>query len=416
MTAMLSFRHGCLFLTLLCAVTGVAAQQAGGDTHVRAIKTQTVEVHYDVAHGSPGLLAVELWYTTDEGKSWLRYGADADRVSPVAFRPPAVGLYGFYIVVSNQAGASSGPPQSGTAPHAYCLVDRTAPVVQLHTVATSVDSAGGRTVNLGWSAYDTHPAERGIAIYYQRSGRSTWQLIESGVPNVKQYRWQVPAEVSGPVRLKLAVVDRAGNLTERTSAEVVLDPPAAPSAAQVLSPAAVGRTSEPSRRRQRQQPPSPSDARRARKLCELGSWHLVRGELGVASERFGEALELDPTLLEARSDLAGVLYDQGRFERALREYRRVLALSPTEAHALMGSALSHVGLKEFSKASLVLEQMLLTEPENGETWLNLGDVGSMMGGHARARMCWQKAAEYSPAGSETLLHARRRLKAYPARR
>ena len=373
MTAMLSFRHGCLFLTLLCAASGVASQQAGGDTHVRAVRTQSVEVHYDVAHDSPGLLAVELWYTRDEGKSWLRYGADADRVSPAAFRPPTVGLYGFYIVVSNQAGASSGPPQSGTAPHAYCLVDRTAPVVQLHTVAKSVDSAGGRTVNLGWSAYDTHPAERGISIYYQRSGRNTWQLIESGVPNVKQYRWQVPAEVSGPVRVKLAVVDRAGNLTERTSAEVVLDP-------------------------------SPSDARRARKLCELGSWHLVRGELSVASERFGEALELDPTLLEARSDLAGILYDQGRFERALREYRRVLALSPTEAHALMGSALSHVGLKEFGKASLVLEQMLLTEPENGETWLNLGDVGSMMGRHARARMCWQKAAEYSP-----------RLEAYPAR-
>jgi tetratricopeptide (TPR) repeat protein len=142
----------------------------------------------------------------------------------------------------------------------------------------------------------------------------------------------------------------------------------------------------------------------------------VRGELNVASARFGEALELDPTLLEARNDLAGILYDQGRYGRALREYQRVLALSPTEPHALMGSALSQVGLKDFSKASVVLEQMLLTEPENGETWLNLGDVASMMGRHTRARMCWQKAAEYSPAGSETLLHARRRLEAYPARR
>jgi len=416
MTAMLSFGHGCLFLTLLCAASGVAAQQAGGETHIRAVSTQSVEVHYDVAHGSPGLLAVDLWYTTDEGKSWLRYGADADCVSPVAFRPPTEGLYGFYIVVSNQVGASSGPPQSGTAPQAYCLVDRTAPVVQLHTVARSVDSAGGRTVNLGWSAYDTHPAGRGISIYYQQSGQRTWQLIESSLPNVRQYRWQVPPEVSGPVRFKLAVVDRAGNLSERTSAEVVLDRPAVPMAAKVLSPAAVVRASEPRRQRQRQQPPSPSDARRARKLCDLGSWHLVRGELNVASERFGEALELDPTLLEARNDLAGILYDQGRYGQALREYQRVLAFSPTEPHALMGSALSQVGLKEFSKASVALEQMLLTEPENGEIWLNLGDVASMMGDHARARMCWQKAGDYSPAGSETFLHARRRLEAYPARR
>lgn len=60
-------------------------------------------------------------------------------------------------------------------------------------------------------------------------------------------------------------------------------------------------------------------------LYDLATWHRLRGEYDLAAARLREALELNPRLLNARNDWAGVLFLQGRHDEAEQEYRAVLA-------------------------------------------------------------------------------------------
>ena len=82
----------------------------------------------------------------------------------------------------------------------------------------------------------------------------------------------------------------------------------------------------------------------------------------------------------------------------------------------MGLALARVARNEFALASTALQELLLAQPESAKTWLHLGDVGEKMGNRARARMCWQKAAELSSSDSDTASRARERLEMLAARR
>ncbi len=404
--------HGCLLTALLSVVAG--AEFSPNTPEHPAVRTQVIELHYRIAPETMPLIKVDLWYTTDQGRSWWHYGSDADCTPPMIFRAPGEGLYGLYIVAANRAGCSSGPPQPGTPPQSTCLVDLTPPVVQFHGASTGPDFDTTRTVQLTWSAYDGHLGSRPVTIYHQKPDQTTWQLIESNLPNSGHYPWPIPRELTGPVSLKLSVSDPAGNVGEQVWSELTIDPPSS-LASEPASSQPVAQT-PPQPRRTPVEPARADIAALARRKVELGTWHLVRGEFDVAAERFREALQLDPTLVDARNDLAGILYKQGRYDLALREYQRTLALDPAHSQALKGVAMTYIQRHEPDLAQAALQKMLLSTPDDPEVWLNLGDLALKMNERNRARTCWEKAAQLSSPGSPSVTRARQRLDAYAARR
>ncbi|HUW81280.1 MAG TPA: tetratricopeptide repeat protein [Phycisphaerae bacterium] len=405
--------HGCLLTALLPVVAGAELSPLGAPEHP-AIRTQSVELHYRIAPETTPLIKVDLWYTTDDGRSWWHYGPDADCTPPVIFRAPGEGLYGFYIVAANRAGCSSGPPQPGMPPQSSCLVDLTPPVVQFHGAAKKTDFKTTRSVQLKWSAYDGHLASKPVTVYYQTPDQTTWQSAESALPNSGHYEWHAPPELVGAISLKLSVSDMAGNVTEQVWSQLTIDPPAGaqrePATSQPVAQTPPKPPQEPV------EPPDADIAEPARRKVELATWHLVRGEYDVAAERFREALQLDPTLVDARNDLAGILYKQERYDRALSEYQRALALDPAHTQALEGLALTYMQRHEPDLAQAALQKMLLSTPDDPEVWLNLGDLALKMNQRTRARTCWEKAAQLSSPGSPTVTRARQRLNAYAARR
>jgi len=403
--------HGCLLSALLSAAAG-ADLARGGSTGHAAVRTQFVELQYRIAPDTIPLIKVDLWYTTDDGRSWWHYGPDADCTPPAAFRAPGEGLYGFYIVAANRAGCSSGPPQPGMPPQSRCLVDLTPPVVQLHGASKDTNFETTRVVRLKWSAYDAHLTPKPVTVYCQRPDQSTWQLVESALPNSGHYEWHPPPELTGPVSLKLSVSDAAGNMTEHVWSHLTIDPPAA---AAPVTPQPVART-PPEPRKEPVEPPDADLAEPARRKVDLATWHLVRGEFDVAAERFREALQLDPTLADARNDLAGILYKQERYDLALSEYQRALALDPAHRQALKGMAMTYMQRHEPDLAQAALQRMLLTTPDDPEVWLNLGDLALKMNQPSRARTCWEKAAQLSSPESSMLTRARQRLEAYVVQR
>jgi len=110
----------------------------------------------------------------------------------------------------------------------------------------------------------------------------------------------------------------------------------------------------------------------------LGLALQAKGELQAAERSYREAIEQQPTLLEAVANLAGVLQQQGRFADAIPWYERAVALSPragalwsgigacqyrigdhAAAHASFGRALEYGN--DDPKAMVNMASMLLAE-------------------------------------------------------
>jgi tetratricopeptide (TPR) repeat protein len=87
------------------------------------------------------------------------------------------------------------------------------------------------------------------------------------------------------------------------------------------------------------------EPRMAAALTNLGNLVYRQGELHEARSLYERALEHDPSQPEARYNLANLLEDQGETELAISELRRVCTASPefADAHYNLGIMLAHVG-------------------------------------------------------------------------
>jgi tetratricopeptide (TPR) repeat protein len=102
----------------------------------------------------------------------------------------------------------------------------------------------------------------------------------------------------------------------------------------------------------------------------LGGLAYRRGDLSLARIEFEAALSLDPEQPEARYNLAGILYQQGEIERAAAELRRVVQQSPwfSDAHYNLATALEKLGGKR--QAADHLRRYLDLESDNTPSpWL-----------------------------------------------
>ena len=89
-------------------------------------------------------------------------------------------------------------------------------------------------------------------------------------------------------------------------------------------------------------------------LTNLGNLVYRGGELEEARRLYERALEHDPTQAEARYNLANLLDDLGETELAISELRRVCAAAPdfADAHYNLGLMLAHVGGTQQAKRHL----------------------------------------------------------------
>ncbi len=231
----------CATITLLVCVGGpVAAATAvkpPDDADIPRIRTRTVEVLFEAAEPE-SVRSVELWYTRDCAQSWELFRPDRpQRYSPVVFVAPREGLYGLFVIVSSRTGNSSDRPTPGSAPHQWCFVDWSPPVVQLTVAAKDEAFSATRRIPLRWSAYDAFLVDRPIDLYHMAVGQRLWTPIAQSLPNSGRYDWRVPDELTSAVRIKLVVRDRGGHVVERFSEPIRLEPRSFGPPAKKLRPA-----------------------------------------------------------------------------------------------------------------------------------------------------------------------------------
>jgi hypothetical protein len=193
-------------------------------TNRQLLNSTHAELAYQLDQVGPsGVGKVEVWMTSDEGKTWKKLCEDKNRKSPVEFDLPGEGVYGLTLVVSNGYGMGDPPPAKGDQPDAWIEVDTTKPVAQLLGVRPLMGDKGG-ALQITWSAKDKNLGADCIGLSFANSKEGPWMPIGKNLKNDGAYRWPVPRDAGAEFFVRLEVSDRAGNTTVCESPDkVVLD-------------------------------------------------------------------------------------------------------------------------------------------------------------------------------------------------
>ncbi len=214
------------------------AARKGALPALRLVNAKRAKIEFEVPKvGLSGLVAVDVYLTTDEGETWEKMEAcdvlfppsknDGRQPIPgsVVVELPREGIvYGLFLVARSGAGLSLPPPGPGDLPQARVEVDATIPVADL--LRPQLDESGRpNTLVMFWKAADKNLARNPISLEWAANPNGPWEFIgEPRMPNTGRYAWEVPDVVPSKVFFRLTVRDAAGNTAvAQTREPVVLD-------------------------------------------------------------------------------------------------------------------------------------------------------------------------------------------------
>jgi tetratricopeptide (TPR) repeat protein len=130
-----------------------------------------------------------------------------------------------------------------------------------------------------------------------------------------------------------------------------------------------------------------------------------RGDSQLAEHLFRQALDLEPHMAAALTNLGNLLYRQGELEEARKLYERALEHDPSqpEARYNLGNLLEDLGQTELAIAEL--RRVCATAPDFADAHYNLGLMLAQVGGTAQARHHLERYLELD-AASDWAGHAR----------
>lgn len=134
-----------------------------------------------------------------------------------------------------------------------------------------------------------------------------------------------------------------------------------------------------------------------------------RGELESAEHLFRLALELEPAMAAAATNLGNLLYKQGQGQEARRLYERALEHDPAqpEARYNLANVLEDLGNTELAISEL--RRVCAAHPDFADAHYNLGVILARVGGLAQARAAFERYLELD-AQSAWAEHARTYLR------
>jgi len=374
------------------------------------VQTQRFDIEYLINADALPVTQVELWYRVGESRDWRLYGMDGDRQSPMAFVATEEGPYEFFFVVTNEVGVSSQLPKLESQAHHVVFVDFTPPIVQLHE-ARQIEHLGRSLLQLQWNVIDAHLTDRPIELSYRSGEGTNWTLMVDGaLSNTGRYDWPIREGLAGRIFVRLAATDRAGNRVVSEPREVWIRPVevVATSASALKSRPTMGASTITAAEGTLESGLDTDKTRAARYYAEALSLRDQQDYRGSVS-KLRHAIKLNPSMTEALTEMADIMYLLGDFDRSQGAYELALRQSPAQRDALMGSARVHRQRREYGQAAQRLRTILRYQPDDAETWMNLGDVAIFQGDEMLARECYARATQIDPNAHAVIEEARKRL-------
>jgi Tfp pilus assembly protein PilF len=130
-----------------------------------------------------------------------------------------------------------------------------------------------------------------------------------------------------------------------------------------------------------------------------------RGELQLAEHLFRQAIDLEPHMSAALTNLGNLVYRQGEVEEARSLYERALEHDPTQPEARYNLANTLEDLGEIELAVAELRKVCAAAPDFADAHYNLGLMPAQLGGTAQAKQHLERHLELD-AQSDWATHAR----------
>ncbi len=124
---------------------------------------------------------------------------------------------------------------------------------------------------------------------------------------------------------------------------------------------------------------------------------------GRAEEAYRRAIELDPGLATAVTNLGNLRLVAGDREEAEELYRRAMAADATQAEAPYNLAYLLVERGDHQHAVGLFEKAIALRPDFSEAHFNLAMALAELSQHARARTHWRRYLELEPRGTWSAL-------------
>ena len=138
-----------------------------------------------------------------------------------------------------------------------------------------------------------------------------------------------------------------------------------------------------------------------------------RGDSELAEHLFRQAIDLEPNMAAALTNLGNLVYRQGEVEEARRLYERALEHDPNQPEARYNLANALEDLGEIEGAITELRKVCAAAPEFADAHYNLGLLLAQLGGMAQAKQHLERYLELDTA-SDWATHARTYLEQFAA--
>lgn len=417
------------------------------------VHTRSMNINYRVNMPPEKLNRVELWYMKGAGQSkeqeWQLYNFDDDKTSPIRFNAPGEGVYKFLVVAVDQyerrsieAGGenvrSQGKIPDSVQPHQVVFVDYSRPKLYLQSPPADIENCETGRLKISWAGFDTHLQSRPVEIYYQQKDREEWLPVCPPQAAINDYFWEIPADIRGPVRIRIRIVDNAGQEDVQMTQWINIARKPTLSAEQgnglssdygaglSLTQPVVKQEAVPHQGKidteENAYPPNLTNLPAKKRAADpnknaatnetidpvqWGIFYERRKEWDKAMSVYQSVLEQDPKNAQAHLRLGYVYYTLGKFNEAEDAFNRFLKKNVNDQNGLYGVVLAQIAQERNVQAWENLKKLLAQNDQDYEAWLLLGDVASKMGEKKYAVECWLKAAR---SESDILVkHARERL-------
>ncbi|MCJ7444174.1 MAG: tetratricopeptide repeat protein [Methanotrichaceae archaeon] len=119
-----------------------------------------------------------------------------------------------------------------------------------------------------------------------------------------------------------------------------------------------------------------------------------------------EQCSLDKLRSEAEAtlwdDKAHALYDQGKYDEAIRAYDKAIKLDPNHADAWNNKGNAFFNLNKYDKAISAYDKAIGLDPVKARSWFNKGNALKIIGKYNHAIEAYDKALQLDPKLAEAL--------------
>jgi tetratricopeptide (TPR) repeat protein/ferredoxin len=130
---------------------------------------------------------------------------------------------------------------------------------------------------------------------------------------------------------------------------------------------------------------------------ELGQFEVWQGALPAAAQAFEAALALEPGLLAARLQLAGIRFDLGQFQAAVEHYETALVAFPEDFQLRLNTTLACSRQGDLERASEHAQVARELRPDRPEPYVALSQIAEARGDSDEAQRLLKEAERRAAA-------------------